>query len=120
MAIPDYQTVMLPLLRLASDKEEHIYREAVDTLANEFNLTDEDRHELLSSGQQEVFSNRVGWARTYMKKAGLLKSPQRGRFQITQRGIEVLNQNPEKINVSFLNQFKEFQEFRTLKQKKQY
>jgi restriction system protein len=118
MAIPDYQTIMLPLLRLAGDRQEHIFRKAVDTLANEFNLTDEERRELLPSGQQEIFSNRVGWARTYMKKAGLLESPRRGRLKITQRGLDILAQNPPKINVTFLDQFKEFQEFRTLKHEK--
>ena len=115
MAIPDYQSIMLPLLRMAGDKQEHVFRDAVDTLANEFNLTDEERRELLPSGQQEIFSNRVGWARTYMKKAGLLESPRRGRLKITQRGLDVLAQNPQKINVTFLDQFKEFQEFRTVK-----
>ena len=118
MAIPDYQSIMLPLLRMASDKEEHVFREAVDTLASEFNLTDEERRELLPSGQQEVFSNRVGWARTYMKKAGLLETPRRGRLKISQRGLDVLAQNPQKINVTFLDQFKEFQEFRTFKREK--
>lgn len=118
MAIPDYQTIMLPLLQLSGDRQEHIFREVVDTLANEFNLTDEERRELLPSGQQEIFSNRVGWARTYMKKAGLLESPRRGRLKITQRGLDILAQNPPKINVTFLDQFKEFQEFRTLKHEK--
>ena len=118
MAIPDYQTIMLPLLRMASDKEEHVFREAVDTLANEFNLTDEERRELLPSGQQEIFTNRVGWARTYMKKAGLLETPRRGRLRITQRGLDVLAQKPKKIDVTFLDQFKEFQEFRTFKRAK--
>ncbi len=118
MAIPDYQTIMLPLLQLSGDRQEHIFRKAVDTLANEFNLTDEERRELLPSGQQEIFSNRVGWARTYMKKAGLLESPRRGRLKITQRGLDILAQNPPKINVTFLDQFKEFQEFRTLKHEK--
>jgi restriction system protein len=118
VAIPDYQTIMLPLLKMASDKAEHVFREAVDILANEFNLSDEERRELLPSGQQEVFSNRVGWARTYMKKAGLLETPRRGRLKITQRGLDVLAQNPQKINVTFLDQFKEFQEFRTFKRDK--
>ncbi|MEZ6176383.1 MAG: restriction endonuclease [Candidatus Scalinduaceae bacterium] len=70
------------------------------------------------SGQQEIFSNRVGWARTYMKKAGLLDSPKRGYFKITQRGLKVLAQKPPKIDVSFLEQFKEFIEFRDLKRDK--
>ena len=72
MAIPDYQTIMLPLLRFAGDQQEHSLREAVDQLGERyFKLTEEERKELLPSGLQEVFKNRVGWARTYMKKAGL-------------------------------------------------
>jgi restriction system protein len=69
MAIPNYQATMLPLLRFASDKVEHSLRDAIEALANEFKLTDQERQELLPSGQQEIFANRVGWARTYMKKA---------------------------------------------------
>ena len=66
MAIPDYQTVMLPLLRFAGDRQEHSLRETIDALAEEFALTDEERKALLPSGQQQVFDNRVGWARTYL------------------------------------------------------
>ena len=86
MTIPDYQTVMLPLLRLAADEREHFVREAVEELAREFKLSEEERKELLPSGGQATFDNRVGWARTYMKKAGLLESPRRGYFRITRRG----------------------------------
>jgi restriction system protein len=75
MAIPDYQSVMLPLLRLAADGREHSVRSAIEQLADEFRLTEEERKELLPSGGQATFDNRVGWARTYMKKAGLLESP---------------------------------------------
>ena len=75
MAIPDYQTVMLPLLNLATDGKEHRFRDAIEELAVFFNLTDDERKELLPSGSQATFDNRVGWARTYMKKAGLLESP---------------------------------------------
>jgi restriction system protein len=74
MAIPDYQSIMLPLLKFAGDGEEHSLREAIEDLADEFSLTDEERKELLPSGRQATFDNRVGWARTYMKKAGLLES----------------------------------------------
>ena len=86
MTIPDYQTVMLPLLRVGADGQEHSLREAIESLANEFGLSDEERKELLPSGGQATFDNRVGWARTYMKKAGLLESPRRGYFRITDRG----------------------------------
>ena len=114
MAIPDYQTVMLPLLKFIGDKKEHSVREAVDSLSEYFKLTNEERRELLQSGQQEVFVNRVGWARTYMKKAGLLESTRRGYFKITDRGLQVLEKNPNKINVKYLDQYKEFKEFRTI------
>ncbi len=72
MAIPDYQTVMLPLLKFLADGVEHSLREAIDALADEFSLTEAERTEMLASGQQAIFNNRVGWARTYLKKAGLL------------------------------------------------
>ena len=73
--IPDYQTIMLPLLQLVSDKQEYKYRDLIEKLALEFKLTNEERKELLASGSQPVFENRVGWAKTYLKKAGL--TPQR-------------------------------------------
>ena len=117
MAIPDYQTIMLPLLQFASDEKEHSIHEAIEFLADQFNLTLEEKKELLPSGQQEVFVNRVGWARTYMKKAGLLESPTRGAFIITQRGKKVLTSNPSKINNKLLIQYKEFKEFKKRKRK---
>ncbi len=115
MAIPDYQTVMLPLLCFASDGQEHSLRDAIDSLAAEFKLTEDERKELLPSGQQEVFNNRVGWARTYMKKAGVIETTRRGHFQITKRGKEVLATKPNRIDVRFLEQFEEFQQFRALR-----
>lgn len=115
MAIPDYQTCMLPLLRYASDGGEHQLKDAARKLAQEFKLTDDEINEFLPSGQQPVFINRVGWARTYLKKAGLLISPRRGYFQITARGRTVLQEAPWEINVKFLDRFPEFQEFRTAK-----
>jgi restriction system protein len=115
MAIPDYQTTMLPLLRLAGDKADHSLRDGIDTLASEFKLTEQERQELLPSGQQEIFSNRVGWARTYLKKAGLIMSPRRGFFKITDRGLDILKQNPPKIDARFLKQFEEFRAFQSFK-----
>ncbi|MFM7368604.1 MAG: winged helix-turn-helix domain-containing protein, partial [Sphaerospermopsis kisseleviana] len=102
-------------LQYAGDGKEHSLRDAITFLADVFNLSDEERKELLSSGQQAVFDNRVGWARTHLKKAGLLESPKRGFFQITNRGKEILKQNNPEINVKFLNQFPEFIEFKTIK-----
>jgi restriction system protein len=113
MAIPDYQTVMLPLLRYAADGQEHSVREAIEALADEFQLTDEERKELLPSGGQATFDNRVGWARTYMKKAGLLESPRRSYFKITSRGLQALKTSPSEINNKFLQQYPEFREFKT-------
>ncbi len=111
MAIPDYQTLMLPLLKVAADGKVHTKRDAVNELAQRFELTEEERKELLPSGSQAVFDNRIGWARTYLKKAMLIQYPQRGHFQITDRGKSVLAQNPPVINVAFLRQFPEFLEF---------
>lgn len=113
MAIPDYQSVMLPLLRFASDGNEHTLREAVEQLAEQFNLTEEEKKELLPSGSQFTFVNRVSWARTFMNKAALLESTRRGCFRITQRGREVLSRNLAEINVKYLDQFPEFIEFKT-------
>ena len=117
MAIPDYQSIMLPLLKLAKDGEEHSLREAIESLAVQFQLTDKERAELLPSGRQATFDNRVGWARTYLKKAALLKSTKRGYFQITTRGQEILKQNPAEINNAYLRQFPEFIEFQAPKEK---
>lgn len=115
MAIPDYQTIMLPLLELSGDGKEHRLREAIDRLASEFRLSDEERKVLVPSGRQEVFDNRVGWARTYMKKAGLFELTGGGRFRITERGMELLRENPPKINVRILYRYPEFREFKSYK-----
>ncbi len=115
MTIPDYQTLMLPVLRLASDGNEHKFSKAVEELADEFNLSTEERNELLPSGSQAVFNNRVGWARSYLKQAGLLASPKRGFFTVTQKGTELLATNPSRIDASTLEQFPEFIEFKNRK-----
>lgn len=113
MAIPDYQSVMLPLLRFANDKEEHSLRETIENLADHFKLTEKERTELLPSGQQATFVSRVGWAVTYIKKAGLLEATRRSHFKITERGLEVLRQNPAAINGKFLRQYPEFVAFQS-------
>jgi len=118
MPIPDYQTIMLPLLKFAEDLQEHSLWQAIDVLTNQFNLTDEEQRQLLPSGQQTIFYNRVGWARTYMKKAGLLESTRRGYFRITGRGLEALKQDPSKIDNSYLEQFEEFRDFKALTREK--
>jgi len=115
--IPDYQSLMLPLLKLLSDGKEHKYRELIETLAEKFHLTAEERKDLLASGNQPIFDNRVGWAKTYLKKAGLIESTQRATFVITQLGKEVLSKNPDKIDVKYLNTFSSFVEFRKISRK---
>jgi restriction system protein len=111
MAIPGYQAIMLPLLELAADGHEHNIREAISELADQFNLSEAERKELLPSGLEPVFSNRVHWARTYLKKALLLQNPRRAHFQITDRGREVLSQKPGQLNVAFLKRYLEFEDF---------
>lgn len=113
MPIPDYQSLMLPLLKLASNGREHSLQDATQKMAVEFHLNEADLAELLPSARKTRFYDRVGWAITYLRKAGLLSSSQRGQFQITQRGLEVLKKNPQKINNGFLRQFPEFVEFQT-------
>ncbi len=115
MPIPSYQMAMLPLLKLTTDREEHKMNELTEILAKEFQLTDEERKELLPSGQTFIFGSRVGWARTYLKKAGLLDSKKRATVQITQRGLDVLKQDPKFIDVNLLRQFPEFLEFQNTK-----
>lgn len=109
--IPDYQSLMLPLLRLVSDRQEHKYRDLIEKLATEFQITDEERKELLASGNQAIFDNRVGWAKTYLKKAGLLDSPKRATFVITQIGLDTLKKNPNRVDAKYLRQFPAFLEF---------
>jgi restriction system protein len=118
MAIPTFQQITLPLLKLLEDKQEHSLRQVIDTLTNEFILTSEEQRALLPSGKQAIFDNRVGWARTYMKKAGLLEYTRRGFFRITERGLDVLIQKPTMIDVKFLEQFEEFKEFQTIRHEK--
>ena len=112
MPIPNYQVVMLPLLRLASDGAERPFREAVERLSDEFALTDDERAELLPSGTANVSGSRVGWARTYLKQAGLLDAPKRGIFRITPEGKALLDKIPAKIDNNILNQYPSFRAFR--------
>lgn len=115
MTVPGFQDFMLPLLRLAADGEQHTQKEAVVALANDFALTEEDRSELLASGTQTKLANRVGWARSYLKAARLIESASRGVFSITDRGLGVLREPPERIDIRFLDRYPEFVEFRTPK-----
>lgn len=110
MSIPDYQSLMLPVLRAASGGEAKI-GEVVLALAAQLALTPEECAELLPSGKQTLFANRVHWAKTYLVKSGLLEGTRRGHFQITARGKDVLASNPDRIDNRFLSQFEEFRQF---------
>lgn len=112
MTIPKYHELMLPLLKITKDRKDHSLRQSHDDLAKEFNLTNEDLRELLPSGKQTIFLNRVGWAKTYLVKAAILESTGRGSFRITQRGLDILKSPPKLINSNYLRQFEEFAEFK--------
>src|SRR3990170_8784099 len=105
MALPTYQDVMLPLLRAASRGGPHPIRTLVQVLADEFGLTPEERETLLPSGTQRAFVNRVNWAATYLRKAGLLDSPSRAHVQLTEEGARVLAQSPDRVDRSFLMRY---------------
>ena len=109
--IPDYQSLMLPLLEVVKDGKIYPIREIKELLAEKFMLTSEERRELLPSGAQPLFDNRVAWAKTYLVKAKLLNAPKRAHVVITERGLKILSQNPDKIDVAFLKQFQEFNDF---------
>ncbi len=113
MTVPDYQSIMLPLLQFASDQQEHSLRQSIEALAEKFSLSNEDRKQLLPSGRQATFDNRVGWARTYLAKAGLLQVTRRGYFRISERGLKVLQGKPKKIDNKFLRQYPEFLAFQS-------
>ena len=112
--IPDYQTLMLPLLKITADGQEHKYRDLIEELSTDFQLTDEERKEFLASGNQAIFDNRVGWAKTYLKKAGLLVSPKRATFVITDLGRQTLAKNLDRIDNRYLRQFPSFLEFQNI------
>ncbi len=111
MSIPDFQAIMLPLLQLIQDGREHRLRDTVDTLANVFGLTEEERLQLLPSQTQRVFDNRVGWSKTHLLKAGVLESTRRSYFKITERGNDLLRTAPQQVNMNLLKQFPEYMEF---------
>lgn len=111
MTIPGFQSLMLPFLKITQDGNEHSISEMFEKLGDQFKLSDEERRELLSSGRQSKFENRVHWTKSYLQKACLLESTGRAKFKITPRGIQVLKTNPSEIDVMFLNQYPEFVEF---------
>jgi len=112
VAVPDFQTIMRPLLELNADGEEHPVTSLRAQLAEQFELSPEERTERLASGRQTRFANRVGWASTYLVKTGLLERPRRGVTRIRPRGSEMLEREPERIDLEVLSQFPEFHAFR--------
>lgn len=112
MAVPDFQTIMRPLLAQLEDGADRSIREVRDKLAEHFELTDEDLAEQIPSGRAKTFQNRVGWATTYLYRTGLIERPKRSTYRISSRGREVLASNPEKVDLQVLSQFDEFNEFR--------
>ena len=102
MAIPDFQTLMLPLLELLKDGNPVKLSEMVEIMSDKYNLTEEERNEWLPSRLQKTMYNRVAWAKQYLKNSELIESPEKGSFKITQKGIEILKENPQKIDLRFL------------------
>lgn len=119
MAVPDFQSLFLPFLKLVSDGKEHSLSEVVECLADQLNLSPEDRRERLPSGRQTRFGNRVAWVATHFRKAGLLESTGRGKFRVTERGLEVLHENPQPLDTKYLMRFPEYREFRAQKNDEQ-
>ena len=113
MAVPKFYEFMKPLLEELKDGQMHTIKEIKVTLAQKFNLSDDDLTEMLPSGRQTKFINRLSWAGTYLKKAGLIAGPARGAFQITKEGLSVLSKDPEIIDVEFLNNYNSFRDFQS-------
>ncbi len=118
MNIPDYQSLMLPVLNMSSNGENWKTAKLVSKLADNFKLTEDEQNKLLPSGGQKIFYNRVGWAKTYLTKARLLETVSHGVFVITDRGKKVLEENPKSIDVNYLNKFPEFLAFRDVSTEK--
>lgn len=117
MPIPDFQSIFLPLLKACEDGREHTKQELLPLLAKQFGLTEAALSVKLASGKQGMFDNRVGWAKSYLKQAGLLEIVRRGVFRITERGLLVVNDNPQPLNVRYLKRYPEFVVFNTGKPK---
>jgi restriction system protein len=111
MPIPDYQSLMLPVLRFAGDRKEHSVADFRQRIASELKLSEQELSERLASDSQTVFANRIGWAVQYLKAAVTLKAVKRGVYQITDRGLALLKEKPSEITVKTLRQFSEFLEF---------
>ena len=115
MPVPDFQTLMLPLLRFAADGKEHSVAEARGAIASEFHLTPDELAQLLPSGRAPVFANRLAWAKVYLERAGLLDSPKRAHFLITEEGRALLLNPPNRIDIKYLGRYPAFAAFRERK-----
>jgi restriction system protein len=118
MPIPDFQSLMLPIMKIAQDGEEHTMREVRQRIGDDLGLSDAERKQLLPSGSQPVFTNRIAWARAHLLMACMLSKTGRGSFRISRRGQEVLASNPSSINMRFLQQFPEYVAARNLPKRK--
>jgi restriction system protein len=112
MPIPDFQSLMLPIMKVAQDGAEHTARELREVIADQLGLSEAERKELLPSGSQPIFTNRLAWARAHLQRAGLVEKTGRGSFRITPRGEQALAGNPPAINIKFLQQYPEYAEAR--------
>lgn len=119
MSVPGFQEVFRPFLEILSDKEEHYLREMYTEIADYFQLSEEDRSTLLPSGKQRILNNRIGWAGTYLKKAGLIVATRQAHFRITERGLQALTDPTQLLNVKYLKQYPEFLEFHGSHKKKE-
>ena len=113
--IPDFQALMLPFMQHIADGKEHSTTETLDSLAQQFKLTEEELNQYLPSGNQKIFYNRVFWAKAHLKMARLLENTKRGYFTITDKGKQVLSTKPSVINLKFLKQFPEYLEWQNVK-----
>jgi restriction system protein len=118
MPIPDFQTLMGPLLTLARDGKDHSFQECQDKLAKQFAVSDDDRRIMLPSGRARLFANRVGWAKTHLKMAGLIENRSRGVFRITDRGTALLKEHPDRIDLRILRRQPGYLEARESKKNK--
>jgi restriction system protein len=112
MAIPDFQSCMLPFLKVISDGKEYSISEIIDKVSDYFGLSKEERELLLPSGNQAIINNRVGWTRTYLLKAGLIKRTKRAHYAITEEGLKLLESNPDKITIRTLMNYEDFRKWK--------
>lgn len=109
--IPDFQTLMLPVMQILSDKSEHATQKLISSLADKYKMTKEEREELLPSGRQRIINNRVAWARIYLQKARLIESPKRSVYRITEDGLKILEGSPQRIDIRFLKTIPAFNDW---------